>query len=162
MSITFYQSQLRNSLELVQWVCEQIPDEHLAEDPPPNFTEWSVKRHIYHLWVYEYYVTTMMRSWFADAELPSEEQIQEFNDLWQHQADHWNDLSFEDTLQKLITIREEQIALIAQYSDDDWQHKMPMTWGEVTLQWTVAKTIQHAMEHTDTLMKLLLWWETVL
>ena len=160
-SAGFYQTQLQNSLELLKWVTTNLAD-HLTEEPPATYTQWSVQRHIYHLWVYEHYVTAMMRSWLADAAAPSDDTIQEFNTLWANQATDWSKIPFDEILTRLTTVRQEQIDLIGKYTQDDWQRKMPMVWGDVSLEWTVAKTIQHATEHTDTLMKLNLWWQTSL
>jgi hypothetical protein len=32
-------------------------------------------------------------------------------------------------------------------------------WGERTLYWVVSKTLQHALEHTNNLLKIALLWE---
>ena len=56
-------------------------------------------------------------------------------------------------------VREEQIALLSRIDAGSWEERLGTVWGELRLRWVVAKTYQHACEHTHDVLSIALRWE---
>ena len=55
--------------------------------------------------------------------------------------------------EKFRTGRQEQIALLSQFSPEAWEKTRETVWGQVTLRWTITKTYQHTLEHSNDILK---------
>ncbi|HEY5004317.1 MAG TPA: hypothetical protein VII61_14245, partial [Ktedonobacteraceae bacterium] len=55
--------------------------------------------------------------------------------------------------EKFCEGRKAQIALLTQFAPDVWEETRETVWGQVTLRWTVTKTYQHTLEHSNDILK---------
>ncbi len=65
----------------------------------------------------------------------------------------------ETLLPAFLAVRRQQIALLPQYKESDWDRAFETCWGQVSLLWVVSKTYQHTAEHISDLMRIALFWD---
>lgn len=59
-------------------------------------------------------------------------------------------------------VRQQQIDMLAQLTGAGWQTPRETLWGDRPLSMIVTKTFQHTYEHGDTLLRMGIWWESIL
>jgi hypothetical protein len=153
----WFSQHLQTSAEGFLWGAEQIPVERRYLSPPLAFGEWPAARHLFHLFFYEKtFALPSMRQWLGEAN-PS---IQELRRLDEDAA--WKEGHEFETLQdQFRAIREAQIALLPELSDEAWLEEHRTVWGHVNLLWVVSKTYQHTADHTNTILQMALFWDFV-
>jgi hypothetical protein len=63
-----------------------------------------------------------------------------------------------DAVAAFCDLRRQQILMLDQLEQVDWEAPRPTPWGEKPLKMVVTKTYQHTLEHCDTLLRMGLWW----
>lgn len=151
----FYE-QLRASADGFVWGTEQIPEARRYSQPPKGLGEWTVARHVFHLWYYEQTIALpSMQQWLGGT-IPLLEDAGE-DIAWSKTQER-----VESLLEKFKNVRAEQIALLPKFEDASWNTTCEAIWGPVTLLWVVSKTYQHTAEHTNDVMRIGLFWDRYL
>lgn len=150
-----YTTLLRASLEQFEWAIGRLPETMLPVEPRPG--RWSAARIVFHLLCYEQRIALpTMRQWLGDsaplAHSPEEDAAVEESD-WANGVDHPVGMMLAD----LRSVRDKQIGVISQIEATAWQEERAALWRAVTLEWVVTKTIQHTLEHTDEILRIVLW-----
>jgi hypothetical protein len=156
---TWFQQQLQSSGDGFVWAFEQIGrDLHHKLPPRPGYLgSWPPIRHIWHVARYERtLVIPSMRQWLG-APLAD-------GDGW-HEGDD-DDVDFAQACQQglgdvvaaFCDIRLQQIAMLNELAQVDWETPRATLWGNKPLKMIVTKTYQHTFEHGDTLLRMGLWW----
>ena len=149
----WFHVQLTSSAEAFFWAIGQVPAERRLLAPPDALGEWSVARHVFHLFAYERRLAlpnmrlALGQTYIKDATYQEEVEWAKGHDL--------------DTL--LIDfrrIRDKEIALLGNYTAEDWERTIiSPNWEEVALRWTVTKTLQHTFDHTNSILAMSLFWD---
>lgn len=150
----WFSEQLQSTADGMVWAARQVPSQRQFAEPPPDFGEWSVARHVFHLLYYEAFVVPIMQQWLG-GNPPSMEGFDE-DDAWDREP---RDL--EILVERFLDGRKKQIALLPEFEAAEWTSTRETTWGPVTLQWAVSKTFQHTAEHINAVMQMVLFWEFV-
>ena len=146
----WFSSQLSSSADGFAWSARQVPLAHQGQRPPAGLGEWTAARHVFHMLFYEQAAALPgMRQWLGDP-LPV---IQEEDTAWTGSE------RIETLLPAFLEIRSQQIALLPQFDEADWNRVCETNWGPVTLFWVVSKTYQHTAEHISDLLRIALFWD---
>jgi hypothetical protein len=158
--IPWLRNQLKASAEGFEWAFTQISPA-LRDQLPPEPTylgSWPPARYVWHVTEYERCLALpSMQQWLGGA-LPPE-------DAWQDDDEAWlkvKDRRLETLIAEFRSIRQQQIELLDQLGDVNWESPRQTLWGSKPLSWIVTKTFQHTYEHGDTLLRMVLWWEVIL
>ncbi|HXF68179.1 MAG TPA: DinB family protein [Thermoflexus sp.] len=147
--------RLESTLSDLRWALAQVPPEREARRPPPALGEWSVRRHLYHLWFYERYIALPQMRYALGLQGPLRPNEVPDEDLaWPREiaAATW--------LDRLGEVRRETLELSRPIPPEAWNRPVPGTvWGTRTLAWIVTKTLQHTYEHMTTILQIALFWE---
>ena len=157
--VGWFKSQLESSGEGFVWAFRQIePVLHYAEPPAPHALGlWSPARMVWHVAEYERCLALPpMKQWLG-APMPGE-------DAWSDSDDTW--ATFQDRpaaalVESFQVVRAEQIKLLDDLIDVDWDAPRETIWGMKPLSMVVTKTYQHTFEHGNTLMRMALWWRDI-
>lgn len=152
----WFDEQLTASADGFVWAVEQVPAERHYVKPPRESEEWSVARHVFHLFYYEQTVVLpTMRQWLGDP-LPSNDRT-----YYQNEDEEWkkNGQDISNLLTKFRAVRAEQLLLLPDFNLETWEEKHDTVWGSVTLKWVVTKTYQHTCEHIHNVLRLALFWD---
>lgn len=152
-SSSFFMRQLSANTEAITWAVEQVRPERMRAAPPELLGEWPAARHLFHLLYYEREVALpSIRQW-CGAPYPT-------FDGYNEQA-AWDTAQREEqaVLAEIKRLRARQSSLIADADDALWDEVRHTAWGRRTLYWVVSKTLQHALEHTNNILKIALLWE---
>ena len=98
-----------------------------------------------------------MNQWLGDS-IPTE-------DAWLDDDNAWANIQnreFEELTSAFRHVRQQQIELLDQLTNTDWNTPRDTLWGYKPLSMIVTKTFQHTYEHGDTLLRMGLWWEEIL
>ncbi len=150
---TLFERQLGANKEAFVWAVGQVPIERRFVAPPRLLGEWPAARQAFHLLYYERGVALpSTRLWAGDA-YPT-------FDAYNEQAawDAW-DRDLEAALAEFARVREGQLVVMRGASEAAWRAERDTTWGRRTLYWVASKTLQHALEHTNAVLKTALLWE---
>jgi hypothetical protein len=120
--------------------------------PPELLGEWPAARHLFHLLYYEREVALPSLSQWFGAPYPTFEGYNE-QAAWE-MAPHE-----QAVLADIERVRAKQLALVGNADDALWDEARQTAWGRRTLYWVVSKTLQHALEHTNDVLKIALLWE---
>lgn len=157
--VAWFRSQLQANLDGFVWAVQQRPPERLFLAPPRHPEAWSTARLVYHLVSYERKIgLPSMRQWLGGLlpdSLGMEEDAAAEEWAWQHEQE----IDVASMLADLTIIRAEQIALLPRFSATHWDERRDAIWGAVTLRWVNTKSYQHTVEHTDEVLRMLLWWD---
>jgi hypothetical protein len=103
------------------WAVEQVPSERLTSIPPAELGEWTVARHIFHLYFYENTVSYYyMREWLKKPSLYSGDFDEE--KAW---IETGQTLTIPQLLQQFREAREAQIALLPHITENLWHEIHP-------------------------------------
>lgn len=158
--VTWFRYQLQASADGFAWAFAQIPSAlHDQLPPAPDYLgTWSPARHVWHVSEYERcIVIPSMQQWLGAA-MPGD-------DVWPDDDPTWatiHDRSLETLTTAFRLVRQQQIQLIDQLVSVDWDTPCATIWGQKPLSMVVTKTFQHTYEHGDTLLRMGLWWESIL
>lgn len=115
---------------------------------------WPAARHLWHVALYErLFALPAMKVWLGEPLARADSGSFEDRE-WIIEKTRGVDAFIDD----LQTIRAEQIALLNQFSDSDWERIESTFWGERPLTMILTKTYQHTLEHTDPVLRMGLWW----
>ena len=149
----WFREQLQNSADGFVWGTEQVPEMRRYASPPKSLGEWTVARHVFHLWHYEQTVALpSMYQWLGGAR-PVLEDLDEDAD-WSKTEE-----TVETLLEKFKSVRAEQIALLPKFDTAAWSSTCETIWGSMSLLWVVSKTYQHTAEHINDVMRIGLFWD---
>lgn len=169
--------RLEETTRIVEWVILKIPQERILEAPPHGrhphsdkgfktyFGGWSAYRLLFHLTFYEeVYALPTMRHWLAEPH-PEVDLIFPNFDLeeaaWHEELERGPDLPA--LMERFRAVRQEQIRALERIPGGEWHRERADTGLErVSADFAVTKTIQHALEHGDTLLRNVLYWERAL
>jgi len=152
----WFHEQLQTSANGFVWGTEQVPEARRYAPPPKGLGEWTVARHVFHLWYYEQTIALpSMQQWLGGT-MPSIDDADE-DIAWSKTQD-----SIESLLEKFRDVRAEQIVLIPKFGSTAWNETREAVWGPVTLLWVVSKTYQHTAEHINDVMRIGLFWDAYL
>ena len=150
----WFQEQLQVSANGFVWGTEQVPEARRYAPPPKGLGEWTVARHVFHLWYYEQTIALpSMQQWLGGT-IPFLDDKDEDVDWGNTQE------TVETLLEKFRMVRGEQIALLPKFDDRAWNTACEAVWGPVTLLWVVSKTYQHTAEHINDVMRIGLFWDS--
>jgi hypothetical protein len=152
----WFRMQLQTTAEGMIWAIRQLdPEHHLLLPPDPDYMgTWSPVRHVWHVARYErIFALPAMKVWLGEALAPT--------DTWPFEDREWvteQTRGVEAFIGDLQAVRAEQLALLDNYSDSDWKRIETAYWGKRPLTMVLTKTYQHTLEHTDTILRMGLWW----
>lgn len=146
----WFQEQLAGSAEVLIWALGQVPPTRWQRQPP--FGGWSPARHLFHLIYYEETIALPSMQQWQGAPVaippPAGEEL-----AWRR------DLAVPPLIEAFRAVRQEQVLLVSELADADWDRPRTTLWGEHTLRWVVTKTFQHTLEHANTLLQMALYWD---
>jgi hypothetical protein len=152
--IEWFTYQLNASADALIWAFSRIePGFHDQLPPFPDYMgTWTPSHHVWHITDCERDLSIpAMRLWLGEA-LPADEHDEEAE--WAAVTDR----SYEALAAGVRTVRQEQIALLQALAAVDWAEERKTYWGMKPLSMVVTKTFQHTYEHSDTLLRMGLWW----
>ena len=149
----WFHEQLQSSADGFVWGTGQVPEVHRYALPPQGLGEWTVARHVFHLWYYEQTIALPSMQQWRGGPLPSVEDADE-DIAWSQSHD-----TIETLLERFKAVRAEQVALLPRLDEADWSAACEAVWGPVTLLWVVSKTYQHTAEHINDVMRIGLFWD---
>lgn len=152
----WFRFQLQTTAEGIIWAIGQLePDLHLYSPPDPEYMgSWPASRHLWHVARYEQtYALPAMKVWLGEP-LAQPDIFRVEDREWAIEQTRGTDVFVED----LRNVREEQIAMLSQFADSDWDRAKPVYWGKQPLSMVLTKTYQHTLEHTDAILRMALWW----
>lgn len=154
----FYRTRLTNSADELAWAVQQIPTGRWFVSPLPAFGEMAVAQVVFHVaWSDRHILTPQLRQWTDDDQPPlHRHDIPNESAEWRATV---NQTDMETLLAGFRAGRDEMLALLDAYSPDAFEAIRPTIWGEVTLKWMLTRVYQHTVEHTDTLLKMGLFWD---
>src|SRR5919106_1259877 len=110
----WFQEQLQNSANGFVSGTEQVPEARRYAQPPKGLGEWTVARHVFHLWYYEQTIALpSMQQWLGGT-IPFLDDMDEDVDWSKTQE------TVESLLEKFKIVRAEQIALLPNFDDAVW------------------------------------------
>lgn len=155
--IPWFREQLRSGADVIAWAVSQIDPSLHHVQPPPELADymgaWPPARHVWHLALYERCIA-----------LPSMRQFIGGPPLSDDPCPGWDDWSgasgrpIDSYVTELRAIRAEQIAFLDETVEADWTTPRATVWGQQSLAMIATKTLQHTLEHGDTLLRMALWW----
>jgi hypothetical protein len=148
-----FERQLGANTEAFVWAVGQVPAERLFAAPPRLLGEWPAARQAFHLLYYEREVALPSAQLWAGGAYPTFEGYNE-----QAAWDAW-DRDIEAALAEFALVREEQLVVFRGADEAAWREERDTPWGRRTLYWVASKTLQHALEHTNAVLKTALLWE---
>lgn len=161
--VSSFTTLLQTSTDTLLWAVQQIPEDLLYTVSPKRPESWSVARHVMHLqYNEEQVVLPCMRRWLSDEHAAPQrdeddkkiERYKSYEMLVHDEEVAWQQAPNREMRQeKFREGRKAQIALLAQFAPDVWEVTRPTVWGQVTLRWTVTKTCQHTLEHSNDILK---------
>jgi hypothetical protein len=158
--VEWFRYQLKASADGFGWAFAQIPASRQNQLPPdpPYMGSWTAARHVWHVTEYERCLALpAMLEWLG---VPLPDDLE-----WPDDDNAWN-LAQEQGLDGLIAefwrVRQQQLDLLERLTVVDWEAPRETLWGVKPLAMVVTKTFQHTYEHGDTLLRMGLWWDTVL
>lgn len=149
---TWFDYQLRSTLDGFTWAVREFPVERLYIVPPVplKLGEWSVAQHIVHLLEYEERLALPSMHQWLGAPAPIRQAMQSEQDL----------SPIEEILMQFESVRKQEIELLPQFSQEQWGSTRQTTfWGDVSLKWLISKTYQHTLEHTHDILSMDLFWD---
>jgi hypothetical protein len=158
--VQWFRYQLQASADGFVWAYSQIALSR-REDMPPgprHLGTWPPARHVWHVTEYERCLAIPSMQQWLGGPLPS-------GDIWPDDDKTWakvHDRTFETFTTAFRQVRQQQIDLLDQLADIDWNAPRETRWGHKPLSMVVTKTFQHTYEHGDTLLRMGLWWERML
>jgi hypothetical protein len=158
--VTWFRYQLQASADGFVWAFSQISPSFREDLPPlPDYMgTWQPARHVWHVTEYERCIVIPSMNQWLGASMPS-------GDIWPDDDETWakvQNRGFEALTSAFRQVRQQQIELLDQLVDADWQTPRETLWGHKPLSMIVTKTFQHTYEHGDTLLRMGLWWEEAL
>ncbi len=154
---TWFRQLIQSSTDSFLWTVEQFPQERYYLSPRPN--RWPIARILYHLLYYEKWIALPSMQQWLDGSLPivgsMEEDAVREEEAWH--AGQGHDMA--TMITNFRTLRAEQLELLTQFNEHDWQQTRQSIWGTVSLKWVMTKTYQHTLEHTDEVLRAYLWWK---
>lgn len=169
--------RLKETARIIEWTILKILQERILEAPPHGrhphsdkgfktyFGDWSAYRLLFHLVFYEeVYALPTMRHWLGEPH-PEVDLVFPNFDLeqaaWHEGLERGPDLP--SLLEKFRAVREKQIRVLEEIPEEEWdREKVDTGLGRVSVDFVVTKTIQHTLEHGDTLLRNALYWERAL
>jgi hypothetical protein len=152
----WFHEHLQTSANGFVWGTEQVPEARRYAQRPKGLGEWTVARHVFHLWYYEQTIALpSMQQWLGGTTLSLEDTDEDVE--WRKAQN-----TVESLLEKFKAVRAEQIALLPNFDDLVWNETREAVWGPVTLLWVVSKTYQHTAEHINDVMRIGLFWDSYL
>jgi hypothetical protein len=112
---------------------------------------WSRHRLLFHLTFYEANMALpTMRMWKGGA-------LAKFDGIPSEDGNYDQELGVHGLIAQFKQVRENQISFLQSYSDDLLDQVKMTEWGEKSLEWVVMKTIQHAYEHANKMLRHVLF-----
>ncbi|KAB8142224.1 DinB family protein [Chloroflexia bacterium SDU3-3] len=155
----WFRTQLRSSADGLIWGIYQLSAQQRYHAPPQPeyFGAWPAARHLWHVASYERDLALpSMRQWLG-APMPAADAWKDSDETWELAAAQ----PFEQLVEAFQTVRGEQIALLDELADADWETPRATLWGERPLRMVVSKTFQHTYEHADTILRMGIWLRDV-
>lgn len=154
--VDWYRRHLNTSAEGFCWAFQRIkPELRLRVPPrPDSLGTWSPTRHVWHIVEYERCLALPTMSQWVGGARPADDAWPDDDGSWQAATE----LSYEGLIDPFLERRQQQIALLDQLVTVDWDSHRDTIWGYKPLSMVVTKTYQHTLEHTNTLLRMALWW----
>ncbi|MBV9258350.1 MAG: hypothetical protein JO215_10055 [Ktedonobacteraceae bacterium] len=155
-----FASLLQSSTNALLWAVEQVPKDRLYAVSARKPERWVVARHVLHIqYQEEQVVVPCMRRWLNHDPYQVEdtkriERYKDYQALVHDEEIAWQQAPEIDMRKEMFREgRKEQIALLTQFTPEEWEEKRETVWGEVTLRWVVTKTYQHTLDHSNDILK---------
>ncbi len=150
---TEFQHQLTASADTFEWGVRQVPAARQDAQPPSGLGEWSALRQVFHMLYYEReFALPSMQQWLGRPKF-SVDNLDE-DAAWAAKRER----EAEALLAGFSAVRTQELALLARLEEGAWSEVRQAIWGPVTLHWVVGKTPQHTAEHTNSVLRLALFW----
>lgn len=154
----WFRKHLQASADGFIWGIGQVPAERLYLLPPASLGDWPAARHVFHMLYYERTIALpSMGQWLGGPGL-SDQELRELDEDAAWAEGH----EIGDLKKEFRAVRDEQIGLLSELSEEAWHEKREAVWGPVSLLWVVSKTYQHTAEHTNDLLRIALFWDLAL
>ena len=155
--VQWFRYQLQASADGFIWAYSQIYESVRETLPPePDYMgTWPPARHVWHVTEYERCIVIPSMNQWLGGSFPNE-------DDWPDDDHTWNKVQargFEESTSAFRAVRVQQLELLDQLVNVDWEVPRETLWGHKPLSMIVTKTFQHTYEHGDTLLRMGLWWE---
>lgn len=153
----WFRYQLRASGDGFVWSMRQLSiDRHNLLPPRPGYLgTWPAVRHLWHVTEYERMLTIpSMKQWLGG---PKPD-----NDSWDDSDGAWErvpDKTANHLVEQFQAVRHDQIEMLGQLQVDIWDENLDTLWGQKPLSMVVTKTFQHTYEHSDTVLRMGMWWD---
>ncbi|MFK7802735.1 MAG: DinB family protein [Anaerolineae bacterium] len=155
--VAWFRYQLQASADGFVWAFSQISPQLQDSLPPaPDLLgDWSPVRHVWHVTEYERHLALPSMKQSLGGPMPNGEAWVAVDNAW----DDVQNRGFDLLTSEFRDVRQQQIDLLDKLIDTDWDAPQGTVWGHKPLSMVVTKTFQHTYEHSDTLLKMGLWWE---
>ena len=158
ISQTFSQV-LRTSMDGFLWALEQVPSDRLGAPPPKELGDWVVEKQLFHMVYYESTAVLPIMKQLLGGLVFDWATYDEYRAWALHEKDK---ARLDDLVDQFKSVREEQIAILPQFTPELWHRVGESNWGLKTPYWFVSKTGQHTYEHTNYIMQIALFWDDIL
>lgn len=146
-------TQLRASADGLVWAVEQCAGQ-TAVDWQAALAFYDTQApdwHLRHVIQYERRLALpAMKTWLG-APLPPVGDWEA--EVWERDGSQ----DLDDLIRDFRAVRGQQMTLLPQFSNEDWEMCRPVYWGVESLSTVLTRTYQHTLAHTDTLLRLFLW-----
>lgn len=158
--VTWFRYQLQASADGFVWAFSKIAPVLREQLPPrPEYLgTWPPARHVWHVTEYEKLLAIPSMTQWLGGSMPPKGYWLDDDQSW----DKVQNRGLEELTSAFLHIRLQQIELINQLVNADWDTPRDTLWGHKPLSMIVTKTFQHTYEHGDTLLRMGLWWEEFL
>jgi len=155
--VEWFRYQLKASADGFEWAYSQIPSSfHVQLPPDPEYLGiWSPARHVWHVTEYERCMALPSMVEWLHGPSSTEEDWPDDDKAWAKVQER----GLEGLISEFRRVRQQQIDLLEQLKNTDWNAPRETQWGQKPLSMVVTKTFQHTYEHGDTLLRMGLWWE---
>lgn len=158
-----FRQQLQTSADGLIYAVEQLPTGRLFVTPYPQFGVWSAARIVFHVTFHDRMVISPYITAWSNEEFPDYEHVASLGD---REEENWRSAGSRQDLHALLVdfrlARDDLLQLLDLTTDDQWDAIRETVWGNVPLRWLFLKTYQHTIEHSDTLLKMMLFWDMYL
>jgi len=158
--VAWFRYQLKASADGFEWAFSQIPPSlrEILPPAPPYLGTWPPARLVWHVTEYERCLAIPSMVQWLGGSIPPESAWPDNDDTWAKVQTR----GFDELTSTFRHVRQQQIELLDQLATADWSAPRETLWGLKPLSMVVTKTFQHTYEHGDTLLRMGLWWESIL
>lgn len=143
--------RLRTATADLAWAVRALPPEDSHFRPQP--TDWTIHEHISHVRDMEQEVYLPLLRW---ATVPDMLDPLDYSRKEWLERRYRPDEPLHEIVNDILRIRDEQLAIFRQMSDETWARWREDTrWGPLTCQWIAELAYRHALDHLQNIIAVL-------